>query len=99
MFQLGRSNMDNRMTAEVVTERHAPQAATTTRIDDTSSELRALGLPGNASWDEICAAHARLVSDLTPGPDASHGNVALAMRLLDEVNGAFDALRARSSVA
>ncbi len=97
MFQLSRSNTDNRMTAEVVTERSAPRAAT--RIDDTSSELRALGLPADASWNEICAAHARLVADLTPGPDASHGNVALARRLLDEVNGAFDALRARSSIA
>jgi len=99
MFQLSRSNTGNRMAAEVAADRAAPTAVTSTRLDDTSAELRALGLPANASWEDVCAAHARLVADLTPGPDASHGNVALARRLLDEVNGAFDALRARSSVA
>ncbi len=87
------------MAAEVVADRTVPTAVTTARADDTSAELRALGLPATASWDEVCAAHARLVADLTPGPDASHGNVALAMRLLDEVNGALAAIQARTSVA
>lgn len=99
MFQLGRSNMDNRMTAETVADRPAVTASTNSRIDDTAPEFRVLGLPANAGWDQICEAHARLVADLTPGPDAAHGNVGLAKRLLDEVNGAFDTLRARSSVA
>ncbi len=67
--------------------------------DEASEHFRALGLRTGASWDEICDAHRRLVSDLTPGPEASHRNVALANRLLDEVNQAFASLRARSSVA
>ncbi len=69
------------------------------RPDEGVEHFRALGLPANATWDEVCEAHSRLVSDLTPGPDANHGNVALARRLLDEVNHAFASLRARSSVA
>ncbi len=67
--------------------------------DDQAADLRVLGLGATASWDDIREAHARLVADLTPGPGASHGKVALARRLLDEVNLAFDALRARSLVA
>lgn len=69
------------------------------RIEDPCADLRVLGLSPDASWEQILEAHARLVSDLTPGDGADHGNVALAERLLDEVNRAFDALRARSSVA
>lgn len=99
MFQLGRSNMDNRMTADAVTDPPAVARTARPHLDDAAPELRALGLPANAGWDQICEAHARLVADLTPGPDAAHGNVGLAKRLLDEVNGAFDTLRARSSVA
>ena len=67
-----------------------------TPADPKSADLRTLGLAPGASWEEITAAHARLVSDLTPGPDASHRNVELARRLLREVNQAFDALRIRS---
>lgn len=69
------------------------------RIETPCADLRVLGLPPDANWEQILEAHARLVSDLTPGDGADHGNVALAERLLDEVNRAFDALRARSSVA
>jgi hypothetical protein len=67
--------------------------------DELGVQLQVLGLARGASWDDICVAHRRLVADLTPGPDASHRNVALARRLLSEVNSAFDSLRARSSVA
>lgn len=73
--------------------------ATSNRGEDPSADLRVLGLRTKASWEEIRDAHARLVADLTPGPDASHGNVALARELLNEVNLAFDSLRSRSSVA
>lgn len=65
---------------------------------DVVQDLRVLGLAPGATWEDICQAHARLVADLTPGPDASHRNVALAEKLLDEVNAAFAALRF-SSVA
>jgi hypothetical protein len=66
--------------------------------EEASHHLQVLGLGNGATWDDICAAHARLVADLTPGPDASHRNVALARDLLDEVNTAFSSLRL-SSVA
>ena len=68
------------------------------RYDDATRHLQVLGLSPGASSDEIHRAHARLVADLTPGPGASHRNVALANALLDEVNSAFDSLRL-SSVA
>lgn len=92
MFQLGRTKVDGRA---------ASQSPTTSANSDRefSADLRILGLRGHATWDEIQDAHARLVADLTPGPGASHRNVALATQLLDEVNAAFRALRARSSVA
>lgn len=61
--------------------------------------LQVLGLAPDATWDEIRTAHRRLVADLTPGPDANHRNVALANRLLAEVNRAFDSLRSSVSVA
>ncbi|MGI9598315.1 MAG: hypothetical protein ACR2QK_19280 [Acidimicrobiales bacterium] len=64
--------------------------------DDTAAHLQVLGLAGGATSEEIAAAHARLVSDLTPGPDASHRNVALAERFLNEVNHAFQSLRMQS---
>jgi len=72
----------------------APSAASR----DVVQDLRTLGLAPGATWEDICRAHARLVADLTPGPDASHRNVALAETLLDEVNAAFSSLRF-SSVA
>ncbi len=60
-----------------------------------SDHLRILGLSSSASWDDITRAHARLVSDLTPGPGAAHRNVHLALSMLDDVNRAFDSLRVR----
>ena len=62
-------------------------------IDQAAPHLRALGLSPGASWEEVSRAHASLVADLTPGPGASHRNVALAMALLDEVNSAYASLR------
>ena len=101
MFQINRLKMGGPMTTNSAVSRSttAGQAGANGPGVDTATDLRVLGLPHDASWDEICEAHARLVADLTPGPDASHGKVALAERLLDEVNLAFDSLRARSSVA
>lgn len=101
MFQISRTKMDGPMTTNTVVScpEAADEQANGGRGDVTSAELRVLGLPAEASWEEIREAHAKLVADLTPGPEASHGNVALARRLLDEVNLAFDSLRARSSVA
>lgn len=71
----------------------------TGRDEEIADHLHVLGLPSDAGWDEICDAHRRLVSDLTPGPEATHRNVALANQLLSEVNSAFDSLRAIASVA
>ncbi len=62
-------------------------------IDEAAPHLRALGLSPGASWEEVSRAHASLVADLTPGPGASHRNVAMAMALLDEVNSAYASLR------
>lgn len=86
-----------------------PSAAAATREPDdnepapkargdarTTANLEVLGLPPGARWDEITDAHARLVSDLTPGLDASHRNVALAEQFLHEVNEAFASLRLQS---
>ena len=61
--------------------------------DEAEPHLRALGLSPGASWEEVSRAHASLVADLTPGPGASHRNVALAKALLDEVNSAYASLR------
>lgn len=58
----------------------------------TRHHLAVLGLAGGASWEEIQRAHRRLVSDLTPGPNATHRNVDLALRMLREVNEAFRSL-------
>lgn len=69
------------------------------RAASTTEHLHSLGLAAGANRNEIERAHRRLVSDLTPGPGASHRNVALANRLLDEVNLAYEALRTRSEVA
>ncbi len=57
--------------------------------------LAALGLGSGASWDEVERAHRSLVSDLTPGPDANHRNVDLALSMLGEVNEAFRSLSIR----
>lgn len=87
--------MDRRRTLEPGA---APSTDRDSRFDEAARHLRVLGLSPGATSDEIRRAHARLVADLTPGPEASHRNVALAQSLLDEVNTAFDSLRL-SSVA
>lgn len=61
-----------------------------------AAQLQVLGLLPGATSEEIAVAHARLVSDLTPGAGATHRNVALAEQFLREVNQAFDALRMQS---
>lgn len=60
---------------------------------ELAGHLRALGLTEGATWEEITEAHRRLVSDLTPGPSASHRKVALAQTYLDEVNAAYESLQ------
>lgn len=67
----------------------------TYRPSSTRHNLAALGLDSGASWEEIERAHRRLVSDLTPGPNASHRNVELALSMLREVNNAFKSLSMR----
>lgn len=52
-------------------------------------QLSVLGLHETASAEDISAAHRRLVSDLTPGPDANHGRVELALAMLEEVDQAY----------
>lgn len=52
-------------------------------------QLSVLGLDETASAEDISAAHRRLVSDLTPGPDANHGRVELALAMLEEVDQAY----------
>lgn len=95
MFLFGRTKTDD------------PSPASTTsversgRFDDgrrlpSADHLQTLGLRPGASWDEITEAHARLVADLTPGPGASHRNVALAEQFLAEVNQALASLRVQS---
>jgi len=67
-----------------------------TRFDiGTQDHLQVLGLDESASWADIKRAHRSLVSDLTPGPDADHRNVGLALAMLDDVNRAFTLLRIR----
>ena len=64
--------------------------------ENTGGEhLRILGLADSASWADVERAYRSLVSDLTPGPNASHRNVAKALAMLDEVNRAFNSLRVR----
>lgn len=72
------------------------RSVTVPENDATAVHLQMLGLAPGASWDEIVEAHARLVSDLTPGPNASHRNVSLAEQFLSEVNQAFASLRMQS---
>lgn len=64
--------------------------------DDVANNLRVLGLSNDASWEDICSAHERLVADLTPSVGANHQNVALAEAFLREVNEAFSSLQIRS---
>ncbi len=61
----------------------------------TGKYLAALGLNIGASWDDVESAYRSLVSDLTPGPDADHRNVGLALSMLHEVNEAFNSLSVR----
>jgi curved DNA-binding protein CbpA len=75
--------------------RNEIQEAVTT-YDDVTQHLRVLGLTNDASWDDICDAHQRLVADLTPSVGAAHQNVALAESFLREVNEAFSSLQIRS---
>ncbi|MEM9654669.1 MAG: hypothetical protein AAGA65_21440 [Actinomycetota bacterium] len=82
MFFFGRTKIE---TEEAVISR-----------DDVADNLRILGLSNDASWDDICAAHQRLVADLTPSAGATHQNVALAEAFLREVNDAFSSLQIRS---
>jgi len=86
MFFFGRTRQVNQETAA-------------SNHDDVARNLRVLGLAGDASWDDICAAHQRLVADLTPSAGADHRNVALAEAFLQEVNDAFSSLQVHSSVA
>lgn len=59
------------------------------------NHLQVLGLDESATWDDVKRAHRSLVSDLTPGPDAQHRNVGLALSMLEDVHRAFNSLRAR----
>ncbi len=58
-----------------------------------------LGVSDDASWEQICEAHARLVADMTPGPKADHQRVTLALAMLDEANLAFASLQRQAAVA
>lgn len=60
-----------------------------------AGDLSVLGLDDTASWPDVERAYGRLVADLTPGPDANHRNVGLALRMLDEVNQAYRTLRGK----
>ncbi len=68
---------------------------TTFDASSSTQHLAALGLSSGASWDEVERAYRSLVSDLTPGADANHRNVTLALAMLHEVNEAFDSLSVR----
>ncbi len=52
-------------------------------------QLAVLGLDETATVEDITLAHYRLVSDLTPGQDADHSRVELALAMLEEVDQAF----------
>ncbi len=60
-----------------------------------AASLSILGLDIGAVWEDVERAHRSLVSDLTPGPDADHRNVGLALTMLHEVNEAFASLSVR----
>lgn len=100
MFLFSRTKLDQQMSDASAAP--SPSASTDAIVDDQITDeivrhLDILGLSLGASWDQIRQAHSRLVSDLTPGPNANHRNVELAKQLLGEVNRAYDALLARSS--
>lgn len=97
MFQLSRGKHNRPMTPSTSAP-SSPDPADRL-ADDESKHLRVLGLAPGSTWDDVRRAHAALVSDLTPGPEACHTKVGLANRLLDEVNQAYTSLRARTSVA
>lgn len=98
MFSFNRTSSRTNGTAERA-EPHAGMAGAEDRVGGRSAEseatkhLRALGLPPEASWEQVTDAHRRLVSDLTPGPGASHQKVQLAEEFLKEVNRAYASLR------
>ena len=79
----------------MMTERRTMTNDTNYESPSTRHQLAALGLRIGASWGEIERAHRRLVSDLTPGPGASHRNVELALTMLREVDEAFRLLSVR----
>ena len=96
VFSINRARTDeqaNKTTRALQTASQEASVPDEPRSDDVAVSLRALGLPPTANWDEIATAHRRLVSDLTPGPDASHRNVELAERFLREVNEAYASLQ------
>ncbi len=68
------------------------------RFESESTCRSILGVSPEATWEEICEAHERLVADMTPGPKADHLRVTLALSMLDEVNLAFASLQ-RQAVA
>ncbi len=88
------SNLDSN--SDSASAKKAPGDEAASESPATAVHLQMLGLSPGATWDEITEAHARLVSDLTPGPNASHRNVSLAEQFLNEVNQAFASLRMQS---
>ncbi|MGH1489686.1 MAG: hypothetical protein ACRBK7_09880 [Acidimicrobiales bacterium] len=93
------SNLDSSHDSATAKKAAGKTSATDKAASDspaTAVHLQMLGLSPGATWDEITEAHARLVSDLTPGPNASHRNVSLAEQFLSEVNQAFASLRMQS---
>ncbi len=52
--------------------------------------LGVLGLSPHASQEEIDAAYAHLVADITPGTNAEHAKVSYAQQLLSEVQSAYN---------
>lgn len=72
--------------------RTGPHRAANTPLDQREirrHQLAVLGLDDTATAEDITTAYRRLVSDLTPGPDADHGRVELALAMLEEVNQAY----------
>lgn len=72
-----------------------PRATDRETGGETEQLLSMLGLSPGATWAEIADAHQRLVSDLTPGENATHRNVERAKAFLREVDDAFAALQRR----
>jgi len=59
------------------------------------NHLQILGLDDSATWSDVERAYRSLVSDLTPGSEADHRNVPLALSMLADVKRAYDSLRVR----